>query len=51
MPGQVVTIELGDTTLRVLGQHGELLTAVLRVSGGEISRCKAYGSRGQAQPP
>jgi transposase InsO family protein len=42
---QIVTIELGDTTLRVIDQHGELLTTVPRASTGEISRFKAYGKQ------
>ena len=42
---QTVTIQLGDTTLRVIDQHGELITTVPRTSTGEISRFKAYGSR------
>jgi hypothetical protein len=43
--GETVTIELGDTTLRVIDQHGELVTTVARASNGEISRFKAYGTR------
>jgi hypothetical protein len=43
--GQTVTIELGDTTLRVIDEHGELITAVPRASTGEISRFKAYGKK------
>ncbi len=42
---QTVTIQLGDTALRIIDQHGELITTVPRVSNGEISRFKAYGSR------
>jgi hypothetical protein len=42
--GRIVTIELGDTTLRVIDPNGELLTTVPRNSTGEISRFKAYGS-------
>jgi hypothetical protein len=42
---QTVTIELGDTTLRVIDQHGELITAVPRNGTSEISRFKAYGTR------
>ena len=41
--GKIVTIDFGDTTLRVIDQHGELLTTVPRASTGEISRFKAYG--------
>jgi hypothetical protein len=36
-------IELGHATLRVIDQHGELVTTVPRASTGEISRFKAYG--------
>ncbi|MDX6337522.1 MAG: hypothetical protein QOG05_4862 [Streptosporangiaceae bacterium] len=43
--GQTVTVELGDTTVQVIDQHGELITIVPRNSTGEISRFKAYGSR------
>jgi hypothetical protein len=43
--GQTVTIETGDTTLRILDQDGELITTVPRASNGEISRFKVYGSR------
>jgi hypothetical protein len=43
--GQVVTVELGDTTLRVTDPNGELLTTVSRNSTGEISRFKAHGTR------
>jgi hypothetical protein len=43
--GQTVTVELGDTTVQVIDQHGELITIVPRNSRGEISRFKAYGSR------
>ena len=43
--GKIVTIQLGDTSLRIIDQHGELITAVPRNGTGEISRFKAYGSR------
>jgi hypothetical protein len=43
--GQTVTTELGDTTLRVIGQHGELVTTIPRTGNGEITRFKAYGTR------
>jgi len=43
--GQTVTIELGDTNLRVIDQHGEFIATVPRDSTGEISRYKAYGTR------
>ena len=42
---ETVTIDLGDTTLRVIDQHGELITTGPRNGRGEISRFKAYGSR------
>jgi len=31
--------------LRIIDQHGELITAVPRNGTGEISRFKAYGSK------
>lgn len=43
--GQSVTIELGDANLRVIDEHGELITTVPRNGIGEISRFKAYGTR------
>jgi transposase InsO family protein len=43
--GRIVTIELGDTTLRVTDPNGELVTTVPRNNTGEISRFKAYGSK------
>ena len=43
--GQIVTIELGGTVLRVIDSNGELLTTVPRNSTGEISRFKAHGTR------
>jgi transposase InsO family protein len=43
--GQIVTVEPGDTTLRITGPDGELLTTVPRTSTGEISRFKAHGTR------
>ena len=43
--GRIVTIELGDTTLRITDGNGELLTTVPRNSTGEISRFKAHGTR------
>ena len=52
--GQTVTAGLGDTTVRVIDQHGELITIVPRTSTGEISRFKGYGQpapdRGSARP-
>jgi hypothetical protein len=43
--GQIVTIELGGTALRVIDSNGELLSTVPRNSTGEISRFKAHGTR------
>lgn len=43
--GRIVTIELGDTTLRVTDPNGELLATVPRTSAGEISRFKAHGRK------
>jgi len=43
--GNVVTIDAGDTTLRIIDQHGELITTVPRLRDGEISRFKAYATR------
>ena len=43
--GRIVTIELGDTTLRIIDSTGELLTTAPRNGTGEISRYKAHGSK------
>ena len=43
--GNTVTIELGDTSLRVIDHNGELLTTTPRNATAEISRYKSYGSR------
>jgi hypothetical protein len=43
--GQTVTIELGDTTVRIIDSNGELISTVPRDSRGEISRFKAYGRK------
>jgi len=45
LAGRIVTIEPGDTTLRVIDSNGELLTIVPRNSPGEITRFKAHGSK------
>ena len=42
--GQSVTIALGDSTMRVIDQHGELITTIPRATNGEITRFKAYGT-------
>jgi hypothetical protein len=43
--GQTVIIDLDETSLQVIDQHGELMTTAPRNSTGEISRFKAYGTR------
>ena len=43
--GRIVTIEPGDTTLRVTGPDGELIAAVPRNTAGEVTRFKAHGTR------
>jgi hypothetical protein len=43
--GKTVTIETLATTLRIIDQHGELITTIPRGANGEISRFKAYGTR------
>ena len=48
---ETVTIQLGDTILRVIDQHGELITTVPRDGTGEISRFKAYGTREPRHQP
>ena len=45
--GRTVTIDLEETTLRVIDQHGEPITTVPRTSTTEISRFKADGTRKQ----
>ena len=51
--GQTVTIQLDDASLRIIDQHGELITTVPRNGTGEISRFKAYGRQSAAmtRPP
>jgi hypothetical protein len=41
--GQIVTIEVNDTTLRVYDQREYLIKAVPRTSRKELTRHKAYG--------
>jgi hypothetical protein len=43
--GQTVIIQLAETTVRVIDQHGDLITTVPRNGTSEISRLKAYGTR------
>jgi hypothetical protein len=49
--GRTVTIQLGDTILRIVDQRGELITTVPRLSNGEISRFKAYDTRQPRHQP
>ncbi|HEY2075595.1 MAG TPA: hypothetical protein VGH53_04595 [Streptosporangiaceae bacterium] len=42
---QTVTVELGDTNMRIIDPHGELITTVPRNSSSEISRFKACETR------
>jgi len=46
--GQTVTIQPGDTTLRIIGQHGELITTVPRT--GQRRGHQVQGLR-NAHPP
>jgi hypothetical protein len=39
------SLSLGDSALRIIDQHGELITTVPRAGGAEISLFKAYGTR------
>jgi hypothetical protein len=41
--GQIVTIEIDETTLRVYDQHDHLIKQVPRTSRNEVTRHKAYG--------
>ena len=43
--GRIVTIEPGETALRITDSNGELLATVPRTSTGEITRFKAHGTR------
>jgi transposase InsO family protein len=43
--GQTVTTEIGDTSLRIIDSHGELIKTVPRTSHAPVSRFKAYGTR------
>ena len=43
--GQTVTIDIGDTSLRILDQHDDLITTVPRRNTTPVSRFKAYGTR------
>jgi hypothetical protein len=41
----VIVLALGNTSLRIIDDQGELITTVPRNSTGEISRFKACGTR------
>jgi hypothetical protein len=41
--GRIVTIELNDSTVRVLDERDELITVVPRTSTKDLKRHKAYG--------
>lgn len=43
--GQAVIIELGGTTVRVIGQRGEPISTVARDSTSEVTQFRAYGTR------
>jgi len=43
--GQTVAIDIDHTCLRVLDQHGELLTVIPRITTAEVRRFKAYGTK------
>ena len=43
--GKTVTIDIGDTSLRILDQHDDLITTVPRTNTTPVSRFKAYGTR------
>ncbi len=43
--GKTVTIDIGDTSLRILDQHDDLIKTVPRTSTAPVSRFKAYGTR------
>lgn len=40
--GRIVTIDVADTTLRVLDERDELITTIPRTSHREVTRHKAY---------
>jgi hypothetical protein len=43
--GKTITIDIGDTSLRILDQHDDLIKTVPRTSTAPVSRFKAYGTR------
>lgn len=43
--GQTVTVDIDETTLRVLDLHDELITVVPRTNTAEVRRFKAYGTK------
>ena len=48
--GRIVTLDLGDTTLRIIDSNGELLATVRRNGTGEISRFKATAANTPTDP-
>jgi len=42
-PGQIVTIEIDETTLRLYDHHDHLIKTLPRTSRKEVRRHKAYG--------
>jgi hypothetical protein len=49
--GQIVTIEVDQTTLRVYDQRNQLIKNVPRTSRKEVHHHKAYGHTTNTQPP
>ena len=45
--GKTVTVEVDDTTFRILDQHETMLAVVPRTNTEEVTRFKAYGHRGR----
>jgi hypothetical protein len=43
LPGQIVSIDIEETRLRVLDQHATVLTVLSRTNSAEVTRYKAYG--------
>jgi transposase InsO family protein len=45
--GKTVTVEVDDTSFRILDQHETMLAVVPRTNTEEVTRFKAYGHRGR----
>lgn len=43
--GRIITLEVGDTMLRVFDEHDDLITTVPRISQKAVKRHKAFGRR------